>query len=203
MKITIDEAQCKKHGITYQEMFALLLIKSCENIPKLIKGMLNNEHIVESVDNQMNKRYLITQRWDEVMTTILLDSEQQDADLNDKRLTALAKALMELYPQGRKEGTNRYWRGNVNDTKLKLKKFFKLYGECPDEKIIEATRKYVSSFNGDYRYMRLLKYFICKSDKKEKEDGSYYIEEVSELATFIENEGQENTTNKDWTVELV
>lgn len=198
MKITIDEAQLVKHSLTEQEMFAMLLIKTCKNIPKLINDMLKRELIM-----RVPEGYMVTQRWDDEMTTVLLDSESSDVKKTDDRLTNLAKELMELFPKGKKEGTTTYWRGNMNDTKLKLKKFFKLYGECPDEKIIDATRKYVESFNGDYRYMRVLKYFICKSDHKLREDGTYYIEEVSELASYIENDGQDSTTNKEWTVNLV
>lgn len=202
MKITIDEEQCKKHNLSPQELFAMLLIKTCDNIPKLMLDMLARELII-LIGDGVNKKYAVTQRWDDEMSTVLLDSESKDVKGDDERLTNLAKALMEMFPKGKKEGTTTYWRGNVNDTKLKLKKFFKLYGECPDEKIIDATRRYVESFNGDYRFMRVLKYFICKSDHKMKEDGSYYIEEVSELASYIENDGQDSTTNKDWTVNLV
>lgn len=202
MKITIDEEQCARHNLSPQELFAMMLIKTCDNIPKLIKEMLDRELIVQ-FNEGLTKRYAVTQRWDDEMTTVLLDSESTDVKSEDTRLTNLARSLMELFPKGKKEGTTTYWRGNVNDTKLKLKKFFKLYGECSDEKIIDATRKYVESFNGDYRYMRVLKYFICKSDHKLKEDGSYYIEEVSELASYIENDGQDNTTNREWTVNLV
>lgn len=79
---------------------------------------------------------------------------------------------------------------------LKLKSFFKLYGRTyTEEEILDAARRYVDSFNGDYRFMRLLKYFIWKRDNTEGE--------VSELATFIDNDGQEEDVGDDWVTELV
>jgi hypothetical protein len=110
---------------------------------------------------------------------------------------------MDIFPKGKKEGTSVYWKGNLKDNKLKLQKFFKLYGNAyTDEQIISATKKYVESFNGNYAYMRALKYFIWKDERKVGSDGKTYIEEVSDLASYIENEDHVNTTNHEWTTEL-
>ena len=49
--------------------------------------------------------------------------------------------------------------------------------------------------------MRILKYFIWKDEKKVNEEGKNYIEEVSDLASWIENEGQSDY-NSEWTAEL-
>ena len=50
--------------------------------------------------------------------------------------------------------------------------------------------------------MRLLKYFIWKNDKV-KTDSGVSIEQVSDLASYIENEGQEDERTFDIGVELV
>lgn len=47
--------------------------------------------------------------------------------------------------------------------------------------------------------MRALKYFIWKDEKKMGSDGIKYIEEVSDLASYIENAGQEDDLKRDWT----
>ena len=57
-------------------------------------------------------------------------------------------------------------------------------------------------FNGDYTYMRILKYFIWKDEKKLNQNGELYIEETSDLASYIENEGQEDSIENDWTSTL-
>ena len=67
-----------------------------------------------------------------------------------------------------------------------------------DEQAINATRKYVNSFNGDYQYMQLLKYFICKRTT----GFGNATEDNSQLLSYIENEGQEDNINNDWTSEL-
>ena len=84
-----------------------------------------------------------------------------------------------------------------------MKKFFKLYGSYTDEQILEAARKYVASFNGNYSYMRVLKYFIWKDEVKIDGEGNRYVDEVSDLANWIENSGQANSLTSDWTSNLV
>lgn len=196
MKIEINEDICKKNGLNISELFAILLIKSCEDLSKLFKSMEDKEIIVKD----LFKGYLITQRWDDVASTILLDSEKTHQ--SQERLEDLASKLMEIFPKGKKEGTCHYFRGNKKDNILKLKKFFKLYGKFTDQQILDAARNYVASFNGNYAYMRILKYFIWKDETKINSEGTRYIEEVSDLANWIENAGCEDTLKSDWTVEL-
>ena len=50
--------------------------------------------------------------------------------------------------------------------------------------------------------MRILKYFIWKDEKKLNQNGELYIEETSDLASYIENEGQEDSIENDWTSTL-
>ena len=98
--------------------------------------------------------------------------------------------MRELFPKGMKVG-NSAWRGNVRELKLRMQKFFKMYGNYDDEAILEATKRYVESFNGDYTYMRILKYFILKSELKqhEGENGEtvQQVEDVSMLANVLDN----------------
>ena len=67
----------------------------------------------------------------------------------------------------------------------------------PMESIEEAASKYVESFNGDYKYMKLLKYFIFK----DKIGAARNVEEDSDLVTYIENNGQEDLSET-WMTEL-
>jgi hypothetical protein len=113
------------------------------------------------------------------------------------RYELLAAQLREIFPKGRKEGTSYMWRDSNSIIAKKLKALVSKYGECfTDEQAINATRKYVESFNGNYRYMQLLKYFISK---KVVNDGE--VEETSQLLSYIENEGQSDYNNE-WTAEL-
>ena len=197
MKYTISEEVCEKNSLKIEEVLAVLLVKSGVDISKLFSELEEKEVIVK--DGLFNN-YVITQRWDDVTSTILLDSDKEKQ--SPERLENLALKLMEIFPKQKKAGTCHYFRGNKKDITLRLKKFFKLYGnKYTDEQLINAAKKYVESFNGNYSYMRILKYFIWKDERKLNSDGEAYIEETSDLATFIENKDGENINNE-WTVEL-
>lgn len=199
MKIVIDEKVCGDFGMDISEVLAVLLVKTGADIKELFQSLVAKEVLIHS-ETLFSDKWFVTQRWNDVCDNILLTSDKEVPE--EDRIENLARQLMEIFPKGRKEGTNTYWRGNVKDTKLRLKKFFKLYGDkYTDEQILKAAREYVQSFNGNYSYMRVLKYFIWKDERKMNQEGNLYIEEVSDLATLIENEGSENYRN-DWNTEL-
>lgn len=196
MTVSINEEICKKNGLNISELFAILLIKTCEDLPKLFKSLEDRKIVVKD----MFDGYMITQRWDDVASSILLDSDKNHQ--SPERLETLVVKLMEQFPKEKKAGTCHYFRGNKKDNILRLKKFFKLYGKYTDQQIIDAAKRYVSSFNGNYSYMRVLKYFIWKDDVKMDAEGKRYVDEVSDLANWIENAGQEDSMNSDWTSTL-
>ena len=79
------------------------------------------------------------------------------------------------------------------------------YGDHTDKEIIDATKSYVNSFNGDYRYMQLLKYFIWKNKVTGGElvDGRMVgeVEKQSQLAAYLEDT-EETQIATDWDTEL-
>ena len=197
MTISINESVCKKNKLSLAELLSILLIKTGADIPKLFKSLEEKEIIIKDIFGG----YMITQRWDDVASTILLDSDKDSQP--SERLENLAVQLAEIFPREKKAGTCHYFRGNKKDTILRLKKFFKRYGnKFPDDQILEAARSYVASFNGNYHYMRILKYFIWKDSKKEDADGNLYVDETSDLATLIENAGAIDSIKEDWTTSL-
>jgi transcriptional regulator of heat shock response len=197
MTINISEELCEKNGIKIEELLAILLVKHTDDIPKLFKEMESKQMIVKDMFNN----YLITQRWDDVVSTTLLDSDKFMPKTD--KVEELALKLMSIFPKEKKQGTCHYFRGNKKENTLRLKKFFKLFGDkYSEEQIVKAATKYVESFNGQYDYMRILKYFIWKEVKRIDSEGKGYVEEVSDLASYIENEGQEDSLGNDWTSEL-
>ena len=199
MKITIDEGVCEKNGIEVGELLMVLIIKLGNNVSELCTQMLNKEIIV--TDNNVSGNYLITQRWSDIAETVLLDSDKDRQSVD--RLENLVIQLQSMFPEGKKEGTSQYWRGNKREILLRLKKFFKLYDNTyTDEQILNATKNYVTNFNGNYNYMRVLKYFIWKDEKKLHEDGKIGVVEVSDLANYIENADSTNDLKDEWTSTL-
>ena len=188
MKYVIDEELVYKEGLTLPQILLLLYYKSSgeKNVQETIKELTDMEAIVT-----FNHHTSVTQRWSDVCDQVLLSSDKYVP--TDEELFPLAEKLMATFPQGKKEGTPYYWKCNKREVTLKLKSFYKLYGNIyTQDQILDAAERYVASFNGDYRYMRLLKYFIWK-----KEDGV----ETSDLATFIDNADQTDE-NSNWVVEL-
>jgi len=87
------------------------------------------------------------------------------------------------------------WRGTTVEIAKKLKTLVVKYGyKLNKEEILNVTKEYVASFNGNYKYMPLLKYFILKA----KTDADGNTEVISPLMSLIENKGQLEQEREDW-----
>ena len=191
MKYVIDETVAEKMNLNLPQMLLLMFIKSNSDIRWVLGELLEKGAIVQ-IGTPPN-RYMVTEKWNTLCDNVLRLSDKSVP--TDEELASIAEKLIKVFPEGKKPGTPYPWRCNSKDVQVRLKKFFKLYGnQFSEEQIINAARSYVNSFNGDYRYMRLLKYFIWK-----KEDG----DEMSELATYIATEGQDSSEcGESWVNEL-
>ena len=185
MKYCIEENVIQRHHLSINELLGLMLFKNGCNPQQLINKMLERELIVQD----MFGNYIVTQHWDDELQKVLLESDAEIPKDND--LNYLVGQLREIFPKGIKTGSAA-WRGNKREITLRLQKFFKIYDKYTDEELISATKKYVESFNGNYTYMRILKYFILKDEVKIGEEGNRYVEQVSELANFLENEMEQS-----------
>ena len=196
MKIEVSDEICKKYNLSITEALVLIGLKYSS---QEIFQKLNKERFLLDLGSSIfeeETKYKLSRKANEALSCILAES----TDVVAKRTTnieELADKLRNIYPSGKIYNTNYYYRCNRQDIINKLKTFFKMYGtKYTDEQIINATQKYVNSFNGNYAYLKLLKYFIWKDERLKGESVQ------SLLADFIENESSEDTTNTDWTVEL-
>jgi hypothetical protein len=194
MKITIDDRILSKYDLTIEELLILMLSKNHSNIPQIVKSLVDKD--IGIADPKNPNIVLFRQKEDSLLKDIFLESDKIVISKAD-RYELLAAQLRDLYPQGKKAGTSYMWRDSNSLIAKRLKSLVSKYGDCfTDEQAINATKNYVESFNGDYRYMQLLKYFILK-----KVNNNGEIEESSQLLSYIENEGQIESNN-DWTAEL-
>lgn len=191
MKYIIDEKVCEKHNLTITEVLCLLFLKSCDgNYSDVVSKLIKEEKIIESntLDSNNADYLYLTPHWDDEVSSIILESDNSVPDKD--RIENLVNKMRELFPKGMKIG-NSAWRGNVRELKLRMQKFFKMYGDYSDEAILKATKAYVDSFNGNYTYMRILKYFILKSEIKQHQNEMgeviSQVEDVSELANMLDN----------------
>ena len=196
MKIEVSDEICKKYNLSIEEALVLIGLKYSS---QEIFQKLNKERFLLDLGSSIfeeETKYKLSRKANEVLSCILAES----TDVVAKRTTnieELADKLRNVYPSGKIYNTNYYYKCNRQDIINKLKTFFKMYGtKYTDEQIINATQKYIKSFNGNYTYLKLLKYFIWKDERLKGESVQ------SLLADFIENESSEDTTNTDWTVEL-
>ena len=204
MKITIDEKECTKHKMTPIEVLFALAIRASESPEEELLNMENREIFVRD-----RGIYKVTQHWSDVLDEIISDSSGK-VEKSDEELLKLAQKMRELYPQGKMKDrygrlTPYYYRCNNGEVVKKLKKFFTIFGNVSDEDVLDATKRYVASFQGNYTGMRLIKYFILKDDVKPSEDGTGHVEQISDLATFLENKESEEdvVNNDDWTTKVI
>ena len=192
----LTDVACKKHGLLLSEGMALLAISTTtdDTYKSLVdKGLITKAN---GTMQSLNRKYNATEKGITLADELIADSEESIAAKEDG-IKELADKLRSIYPEGKMAGTSYYYRCNRADIVRKLKSFFRRYGEYTPEQIIEATQRYVDSFNGNYTYLRLLKYFIWKDENKDGE-----TLQVSQLADWIENKNEVNTTNSDWTSTL-
>lgn len=195
MKITIDDKICLKHGLTPNEVMLALAIRTGE-MEEDISNMVARGILVDKGE------YLVTQRWSDVLDEILCDS-QSSIEKSDEELLNLAQRMRECFPQGKMPGTPYYYRCNNSEVIKKLKKFFIQYGNYPDDDIVDACKRFVASFRGNYKYLPLVKYFISKLKDQEDEDGTIHKVEYSPLADYLENKEETVTDTSDWNTQTL
>ena len=196
--ICLNKKATQQNGITIDEALLMLVIHNKANLERAEKALIQKGLITAERDDLFQQvGWRLTNKGTEVLDSVIMDSDKEQEPQD--RLIQLATRLKEIFPKGKKDGTNYYWAEGVALIVRRLKLFFKKYGnEFTDEQIVQAAEKYVQGFNGNYQYMRLLKYFIFK----EKIGANGEVEGDSELISYIENAGQEEDLKNDWTSSL-
>ena len=192
MKLIIDSDACLNNGTCIGEV--LLLYEYALKIsPESMKQSLIDKGYITNAGDLFG-RYTATDKAVKLLDNVLADSSVDD----DTKITELATKLKELYPKGKKEGTNQFWADGVSIIVKRLKIFYKKYGFYDNDTIIKATENYIKSFNGDYRFMKTLKYFLWS----EKVNKAGEVEPTSDLLTYIENAGEIDELSNDWLNDL-
>lgn len=196
--ICLNKKATQQNGITIDEALLMLVIHNKVNLESAEKALIQKGLITAERDDLFQQvGWRLTNKGTEVLDSVIMDSDKEQEPQD--RLIQLATRLKEIFPKGKKDGTNYYWTEGVALIVRRLKLFFRKYGnKFTDEQIIQAAEKYVQGFNGSYRYMRLLKYFIFK----EEVGANGEVEGGSELINYIENAGQEENLRDDWTSNL-
>lgn len=196
MKYTIDLTVLEKYNITFEEFLWLLLNRKKADTEQLTSSLVTKK--IANRDILNSNKLLLTNKSNRIISSVFIDSDKS-IENKDAEFEELAKEMQELYPKGKKSGTTYYWRGSLIEIVKKLKTLVVKYKyELNREEVLKATKEYVQSFNGDYTKMRLLKYFILKTDVDS--DGNSKV--TSDLMASIENSDQTNIDN-DWTTRTI
>lgn len=185
MKITLDEKTCLKHKLTLQEALIAAAV-SMGKYRDTINNMINRGILAQDTPT-------LSSDWEGIIKKLI--------DNKDVRFEELALQVQACFPKQKMIYSNGiaspfYFRCNKTEIKNKLKKFIEVYGEVSDEDIIDATKRYVASYAPKgYRGMRLAKYFIIKDDKKLSADDEVHVEQLSDLATFLENKTEDTPSD--------
>ena len=196
--ICLSKEGCQKNNISIGEVLLLLSIHNNVDLDLAQKELIKKGYITANMNDLFQQiGWRLTNKGAEIIDSVIIDSDKNQQP--EDKLIQLATRLKEIFPKGKKDGTNYYWADGVALIVRRLKLFFKKYGDAySDEQIIQATLKYVEGFNGNYTYMRLLKYFIFK----EKIGAAGEVEGDSELISYIENADQTDNLKNDWTSTL-
>ena len=197
MKLTIDQTILDKNNLTIEE-FLVLFLSAREVDIRVISQSLVAKGLADK-DLFSSGKLVISDKVKDLISTISIDSDKNVID-KDSEFIELATELREIYPAGRKDGTTYMWRGTTAEVAKKLKTLVVKYGYTINrEDVLKATKEYVNSFNGNYRYMQLLKYFILKSLK----DADGNVDIKSELMSLIENSDQIDAQRDDWVSNMI
>ena len=197
MKLTIDQTILDKNNLTLEEFLVLFLSAREVDI-----GVISQSLVAKGLADKdlfSSGKLVISDKVKDLISTISIESDKNVID-KDSEFTELATELREIYPAGRKDGTTYMWRGTTAEVAKKLKTLVVKYGYTINrEDVLKATKEYVNSFNGNYRYMQLLKYFILKSVR----DADGNVDIKSELMSLIENSDQIDAQRDDWVSNMI
>ena len=196
--VCLNKKAAQQNGITIDEALLMLVIHNKADLERAEKTLIQKGFITAEKNELFQQTgWRLTNKGTEVLDSVIIDSDKEQEP--QVRLIQLATKLKEIFPKGKKDGINYYWADGVDIIVRRLKLFFKKYGnKFTDEQIVQAAEKYVQGFNGNYQYMRLLKYFIFK----EKVGANGEVEGDSELINYIENADQTDSLKNDWTSTL-
>lgn len=192
MRYTIDDAILSKYNLTEEEFIALVVSFRDLDIQR------GNDNLIAKgiADRNIYDRtkIVLSNNTKNMIGSIIVDSDKETINREEEFLD-VAQNLRELYPKGKKPGTTYMWKDSNTIIAQKLKTLVVKFGyKFTKEQAIEATRRYIESFRGDYRYMQLLKYFILKTDRSTGEIRSDFM-------SYIDNENQ-GEVNSNWLSEI-
>lgn len=198
----IESSTLKNAGLSFEE-FLCLVISYIELDIDATKECLALKGY-GCIRNDKGLTLILSDRQKKNVETIIenrVDKKFIGSGRTMEQLKALANRMRNIYPEGYKyvDGRKYAWRDSTAVVAKRLESWFKKYPNThTDEQIVEATKHYVESFNGNYSMMKVLVYFIMKNENRNGD-----TMETSLLKSEIENGGADTgEIDFDWTGEF-
>lgn len=186
MTITVADKILDKYNLSIEEFLILYICSKEYDIKELIDTIIAKGYADKNLYNPNTA--IVSNNVKEIISSVIIDSDKAVIDKEEDYLR-VAKKMQEIFPKGRKEGTTYAWRDCTAVIAKKLKTLVvKFDFKFTEEEALNATKKYVESFNGNYKFMQLLKYFILKNDTTTGDI-------KSEFMSLIENDDIELDNN--------
>ena len=186
MTLTVADKILDKYNLSTEEFLILYICSKEYDIKELIDIIVAKGYADKNLYNPNTA--IVSNNVKEIISSVIIDSDKAVIDKEEDYLK-VAKKMQEIFPKGRKEGTTYAWRDCTAVIAKKLKTLVvKFNFKFTEEEALNATRKYVESFNGNYKFMQLLKYFILKNDTTTGDI-------KSEFMSLIENDDIELDNN--------
>lgn len=181
MKITIDTNVLEKEHLTLQQFLVLLIAYKNENYKEIMDSLIESKIAQKDLFDPYSLVLSDNVRNDIARILVECDKDVVNSGID---FDAIAVKMRDLYPKGYKPGTTYLWRDSVATIANKLKTLvskYKFY--FTEEEAIVATQEYLDTYKHDNKFMKLLRYFILKTDN----DGVGNKQIKSDFMTIIEN----------------
>lgn len=188
MTITVNDKILEQYNLSVEEFLLLYICSKEYNLKELLNTIIAKGYADKDLFDP--NKAVISNNVKEVIASIIIDSDKAVIGKEEDYLR-VAKKMQEIFPKGRKEGTTYAWRDCTAVIAKKLKTLVvKFDFKFTEEEALEATRKYVESFNGNYKFMQLLKYFILKNDAATGDIKSEFMSLIENADVEINNDSE-------------
>ena len=124
MNICISRKGCESNNVSIAEALLMLAIANKADLSKAQESLIDKGYITALLDEKYHPvGWRLTSMGAKVIDSVVIDSEKVQEP--EDRLDNLAKELKQIFPKGRKPGTNYYWAEGVALIVRRLKLFFK------------------------------------------------------------------------------
>lgn len=181
MKITIDTDVLQKEHLTLQQFLVLLIAYKNVDYKKVLEELVDHGLAMEDLYNPC--QIILSNNSRNDIARILIDCDK-NVSTSDIDFETIAVKMRDVYPNGYKPGTTYLWKDSVAVIAYKLKTLVNNYNfHFTEQEAVDATLEYLDNYKADKSRMKLLKYFILRTDT----DGFGNKEINSEFMSIIEN----------------